>query len=33
VGLFIDRVEQAHVGADFDFLKGGSGSKVTRDSH
>lgn len=33
VGLFIERVEQAHVGADFDFLKGGSGSKVTRDSH
>ena len=33
VGLFIDRVEQAHKGADFDFLKGGSGSKVTRDSH
>ena len=33
VGLFIDRVEQAHEGADFDFLKGGSGSKVTRDSH
>jgi dihydroxy-acid dehydratase len=33
VGLFIDRVEQAHVGADFDFLKGGSGSQVTRDSH
>jgi dihydroxy-acid dehydratase len=33
VGLFIDRVQQAHEGADFDFLKGGSGSKVTRDSH
>ncbi|CAM3283610.1 IlvD/Edd family dehydratase [Aquirufa ecclesiirivi] len=33
VGLFIDRVSQAHDGADFDFLKGGSGSIVTRDSH
>ncbi|MHA8054969.1 IlvD/Edd family dehydratase [Aquirufa nivalisilvae] len=33
VGLFIDRVSQAHEGADFDFLKGGSGSIVTRDSH
>ncbi|RXK52296.1 IlvD/Edd family dehydratase [Aquirufa rosea] len=33
VGLFIDRVSQAHEGADFDFLKGGSGSVVTRDSH
>jgi dihydroxy-acid dehydratase len=26
-------VEQAHLGADLDFLKGGSGGKVTRDSH
>jgi dihydroxy-acid dehydratase len=33
VGLFIDHVEQADQGADFDFLKGGSGSVVTRDSH
>lgn len=33
VGLFIDHVDQAHEGADFDFLKGGSGSVVTRDSH
>ena len=33
VGLFIDHVEQADQGADFDFLKGGSGSIVTRDSH
>ena len=31
VGLFIDHVEQADQGADFDFLKGGSGSIVTRD--
>lgn len=33
VGLYIEHVEQAHVGADLDFLKGGSGSEVTRDSH
>jgi len=31
--LFIEHVEQAHLGADFDFLKGGSGSHVERDSH
>jgi len=31
--LFIDHVEQAHLGVDFDFLKGGSGSEVLRDSH
>ncbi|SDM09569.1 dihydroxy-acid dehydratase [Daejeonella rubra] len=31
--LYINNVEQAHLGADFDFLKGGSGSEVTRDSH
>lgn len=31
--LFQKHVEQAHLGADFDFLKGGSGSEVTRDSH
>jgi L-arabonate dehydrase len=33
VGLYINHVEQAHVGADLDFLRGGSGSEVTRDSH
>jgi len=33
VHLFIQHVEQANMGADFDFLKGGSGSEVTRDSH
>jgi L-arabonate dehydrase len=33
VGLYINHVEQSHVGADFDFLKGASGSEVTRDSH
>ena len=33
VNLYINNVEQAHLGADFGFLKGGSGSKVSRDSH
>jgi dihydroxy-acid dehydratase len=33
VSLYIRHVEQAHLGADFDFLKGGSGSIVARDSH
>ena len=33
VRMFIDHIEQAHLGADFDFLKGSSGSKVSRDSH
>ena len=33
VSLYINHVEQAHLGADFGFLKGGSGSKVSRDSH
>jgi L-arabonate dehydrase len=33
VQLYQQRVEQAHLGADLDFLKGGSGSIVTRDSH
>jgi L-arabonate dehydrase len=31
--LYIRHVEQAHLGADLDFLKGNSGSVVTRDSH
>jgi L-arabonate dehydrase len=33
VHLYIQHVEQADKGADLDFLKGGSGSEVTRDSH
>lgn len=33
VGLYIDHVQQAHLGADMDFLRGGSGSVVSRDSH
>jgi len=33
VKLYIDHVQQAHLGADLDFLNGGSGSAVVRDSH
>ncbi len=33
VGQYIKHVEQANKGADLDFLKGKSGSQVTRDSH
>lgn len=33
VKLYIDHVQQAHLGADLDFLTGGSGSSVVRDSH
>ena len=33
VGMYIKEVEQAHLGADLTFLKGNSGSIVTRDSH
>ena len=33
VNLYLRHVEQAHLGADFDFLRGSSGSEVTRDSH
>jgi L-arabonate dehydrase len=33
VHLYQTHVEQAHLGADLDFLKGGSGSDVTKDSH
>lgn len=31
--LYITSVEQAHLGADFIFLKGKSGSEIVRDSH
>ena len=31
--LYIEHVQQAHLGADLDFLVGGSGSRVARDSH
>ncbi len=33
VSLYIKHVGGAHEGADLDFLKGSSGSEVTRDSH
>jgi L-arabonate dehydrase len=33
VWLYQNHVEQAHLGADMDFLKGGSGAEVLRDSH
>jgi dihydroxy-acid dehydratase len=33
VHLYQTHVEQAHLGADMDFLKGGSGNEVSRDSH
>src|SRR5690242_5960639 len=31
--LYTDHVQQAHLGADLDFLVGGSGTDVPRDSH
>jgi dihydroxy-acid dehydratase len=31
--LYIDHVQQAHLGADLDILVGGSGADVARDSH
>ena len=33
VKLYVDHVQQAHLGADMDFLVGNSGSAVLRDSH
>jgi dihydroxy-acid dehydratase len=33
VKIYIDHVQQAHLGADLDILRGGSGSEVTRDLH
>lgn len=33
VKLYIDHVQQAHLGADLDILRGGSGDSVTRDLH
>jgi L-arabonate dehydrase len=33
VSLYQKHVQQAHLGADMDFLQGGSGSEVLRDSH
>ena len=31
--LYVEHVQQAHLGADLDFLVGGSGALVPRDSH
>jgi dihydroxy-acid dehydratase len=31
--LYVEHVQQAHLGADLDFLVGGSGADVARDSH
>ena len=31
--LYVDHVEQAHLGCDLDFLVGGSGSEIPRNSH
>jgi dihydroxy-acid dehydratase len=33
VKLYINHVQQAHLGADLDILNGGSGEEVTRDLH
>lgn len=33
VNLYQENVEQAHLGADMKYLKGSSGSEVSRDSH
>jgi dihydroxy-acid dehydratase len=33
VSLYQEHVEQAHLGADMKYLKGSSGSEVSRDSH
>lgn len=33
VKIYIDHVQQAHLGADLDILQGGSGDIVTRDLH
>ncbi len=33
VKLYLDHVEQAHLGTDLDFLRGSSGSEVKRESH
>ncbi|CAN7579023.1 IlvD/Edd family dehydratase [Rhizobacter sp. LjRoot28] len=31
--IYVDHVQQAHLGADLDFLVGGSGAEVPRESH
>jgi dihydroxy-acid dehydratase len=31
--LYVEHVQQAHLGVDFDFLRGKSGAVVTREAH
>ena len=31
--IYVDHVQQAHLGADLDFLRGASGSATPRESH
>jgi L-arabonate dehydrase len=31
--IYVEHVQQAHLGADLDVLVGGSGAEVPRDSH
>jgi dihydroxy-acid dehydratase len=31
--LYVEHVQQAHLGADLDFLVGASGAGIPRDSH
>lgn len=33
VSLYVKHVQQAHLGVDLDFLRGGSGSEIAKDSH
>ena len=33
VKLYVEHVQQAHLGADLDFLVGNSGAAIPRDSH
>ena len=33
VRLYVEHVQQAHLGVDFDFLRGGSGAAVRREAH
>ena len=33
VRLYVEHVQQAHLGVDFDFLRGGSGAVVRREAH
>ena len=33
VKMYVDHVQQAHLGVDLDFLQGKSGAVVTREAH